>query len=270
MRRKSTFRRFTGSLCIILAVAFTVYLSVIMIQRINMVVLKDSYIKIFKYELAICAAFLALAFDIRFGFFTAMRSKFLKFIGWLLRLALVLAVGFVICLGVKIGVSGVVKNPGPAENVIVLGLALQNGQPTPDLISRVDSAAKYANAYPTSKFILTGGNPDENGKTEAAVMRDLLIERGVSDDRLILEDQAKTTIENFKNVANIINPTLSVVLITSDYHMDRAVRIAQDAGFTYIMRRPAPSSQLEYGVNVMWEVVHELDRLKSQIGIHGI
>ena len=101
-------------------------------------------------------------------------------------------------------------------------------------------------------------------------MRDLLIERGVSDDRLILEDQAKTTIENFKNVANIINPTLSVVLITSDYHMDRAVRIAQDAGFTYVMRRPAPSSQLEYGVNVMWEVVHELDRLKSQIGIHGI
>ena len=253
MRRKSTFRRFTGSLCIILAVAFTVYLSVIMIQRINMVVLKDSYIKIFKYELAICAAFLALAFDIRFGFFTAMRSKFLKFIGWLLRLALVLAVGFVICLGVKIGVSGVVKNTGPAENVIVLGLALQNGQPTPDLISRVDSAAKYANAYPNSKFILTGGNPDENGKTEAAVMRDLL-----------------TTIENFKNVANIINPTLSVVLITSDYHMDRAVRIAQDAGFTYVMRRPAPSSQLEYGVNVMWEVVHELDRLKSQIGIHGI
>lgn len=266
MRRKSTFRRAIGSLCILLVVAFTVYLSVIMTQRINAVVLKDSYIKIFKYELLICVLFLVLAIDIRFGILTAMRSKFLKFIGWILRLALVLSVGLVLVLGVKIFTGGMVKNTGSAGNVIVLGLALQNGQPAPDLLERVNSAANYAYVYPYSKLILSGGNPDESGKTEAAVMRDLLIERGVSEDRIILEEEATTTAENLRNVAQMVDPTLSVVLITSDYHMDRAVRAAQDAGFTYVLRRPAPSSQLEYGVNVMGEVIHELDRLTSKKG----
>ena len=267
MRKKSALRRFFGSLCILIAVAFTVYLSVIMTQRINAVVLKDSYIKIFKYELVICAAFLVLSIDIRFGIFTAMKSKALKFIGWVLRLALVLAVGLVLVLSAKICIGGMVKNKGSAGNAIVLGLALQNGQPTQDLLERVDIAAKYAYTYPYSKLILTGGNPNEEGKTEAAVMRDLLIERGVPEDQMILEDQATTMIENFRNAAQMVDPTFSIVLITSDYHMDRAVRTAQDAGFTYVMRRPAPSSQLEYGVNVMWEVIHELDRYKTRLGL---
>ena len=109
MRKKSALRRFFGSLCILIAVAFTVYLSVIMTQRINAVVLKDSYIKIFKYELVICAAFLVLSIDIRFGIFTAMKSKALKFIGWVLRLAFVLAVGLVLVLSAKICIGGMVN-----------------------------------------------------------------------------------------------------------------------------------------------------------------
>ena len=261
-RKKSKFRRFIGGLFIFLSVAFTIYLTVIMVNRINLVTLKDAYINVFKYELAICAAFILLAFDIRFGFFTAMRSKVLKFFGWILRLVIVLAVGLVIFLSAKIVIGGTINTPGTSQNAIVLGLALQNGKPMPDLIDRVDTAAEFSREYPNAKLILTGGNAN-GGLTEAEVMRDLLIERGVDPGRMILEDKATNTIDNFRNTAEIIDPVWPVVLITSDYHMYRSVITAENAGFTYVIRRPAPSSRLEYPVNIMWEVVHELNRLKS-------
>ena len=45
------------------------------------------------------------------------------------------------------------------------------------------------------------------------------------------------------------------VLISSNYHMDRAVRIASEEGFTQIMRLPAPSGFFAYGANMLSEVV---------------
>lgn len=62
-------------------------------------------------------------------------------------------------------------------------------------------------------------------------MRDILIEQGVPDDRLILEDQAQSTKENFRNIAGIVSVKDPVVMISSNYHMDRAFRIASENGF---------------------------------------
>jgi hypothetical protein len=43
--------------------------------------------------------------------------------------------------------------------------------------------------------------------------------------------------------------------------MDRATQTAELAGFSNVLRLPAPSSFLCYGVNVMSEVVLELNEL---------
>ena len=43
--------------------------------------------------------------------------------------------------------------------------------------------------------------------------------------------------------------------------MDRAVSIARSAGFTNVLRLPAPSSPLSFGANVMWEVIQEIDAM---------
>ena len=82
--------------------------------------------------------------------------------------------------------GSLIKTEGKADNALVLGLALENGKPTDDLISRLDTAQAYLKKYPEAKLILTGGNADESGYTEAAVMRDILAERGVAEDRMIL------------------------------------------------------------------------------------
>ena len=150
---------------------------------------------------------------------------------------------------------------GQADYAIVLGLALENGEPAPDLVARLDTARAYLEKYPEARLILTGGNADESGRTEADVMRDILAEKGVPEDRMILEDQAETTKENFSNIAGMISGDEPVVMISSDYHMDRAVRNAGEAGFSHVMRLPAPSGFFAYGANMLSEVVLNLNDL---------
>lgn len=65
-----------------------------------------------------------------------------------------------------------------------------------------------------------------------------MAERGVADDRRILEDQAKRTKDHFRNTAQIIDPSEPVVRIGRNDHMDRAVQTAKATGFTQC---PAPA-----------------------------
>ena len=255
-------RQKIGTVLIILAVSFTVYLSVIMIRRINAVVLKAAYTKIFCYELAACAFFILFALDVRFGF-TGAENMVLKIAGWCLRILVVLVTAVLLFFIGKITIGSFICTEAPAKNAIVLGLALENGKPTDDLVSRLDTAEKYLQRNPDTTLILTGGNPDESGRTEAAVMRDILTKRGVRENRMRLEDQAETTKDNFRNTARLTDPEEPIVLISSNYHMDRAVQTAHSAGFSKILRLPAPSSLISFGANVMWEVMLELNELVS-------
>jgi uncharacterized SAM-binding protein YcdF (DUF218 family) len=254
-------RRVVGDILIALTVIFTLYLCVIMSHRINTVVLKDSYVEIFLYERIVCVFFLLFALDVRFGFFTRMKTVPLKMLGWMLRILVVFVVCVILFFSGRIIAGGFLHTAGEAKTALVLGLALENGKPTNDLLSRLDTAQQYLESHPDAMLILTGGNPDASGKTEAAVMRETLLERGVPEEKLLLEDQAETTKENFLDVKRMIDPNEPVVLITSDYHMDRAVRTAKAAGFTDAMRMPAPSSALSFGANVLWEVILELNEL---------
>ena len=166
-----TARQITGTVLLALAAAFTVYLSVIMIRRIRTVVLKEAYTKVFCYELAVCAFFILFAADVRFGL-TGAENTVLRAAGWCLRVvAFLVTAVFLFFIG-KITIGGFICTEAPAKNAVVLGLALENGKPTEDLIFRLDTAKKYLRRNPDAILILTGGNPDESGRTEAAVMRD--------------------------------------------------------------------------------------------------
>jgi uncharacterized SAM-binding protein YcdF (DUF218 family) len=201
------------------------------------------------------------ALDVRFNLFTRWKPAILKGIGWVLRVVIALLSAVIIFFCGKVITGGIINTAGQADYAIVLGLALENGKPVPDLTARLDTARAYLEKYPEARLILTGGNADETGFTEAAVMCDILTGKGVPEGRLILEDQAETTKENFQNIAGMLQADEPVVMISSNYHMDRAVRNAGEAGFTHVMRLPAPSGLLAYGANMLSEVVLDLNDL---------
>lgn len=250
-----------GTFLIVIAVLFTAHLSAVMVRRIRAVVLKASYRKVFRYELIVCACFVLCALDFRFGIFTIPGPDVLKAAGRALRVLVILVTAVFLFFMIRIMAAGRVRSQAPARIAVVLGLALENGEPADNLLSRLDTAVHFAEENPDAVLILTGGNPDESGRTEAAVMRSLLAERGIPEDRMILEDRAEDTKENFRNTVQLVSPDEPIVLITSDYHMHRALRTAKNAGFTRVYQQPAPSSRWLYGANVMLEAMMELNEL---------
>ena len=254
-------RRIIGDVLVLLAVLLMIDVIVVMSAKIRAVVQKKDYQEVFFYELILCAVLFMGALDVRFNLFTRWKPAVLQGIGWTLRGVLALLSAVILFFCGKVIVGGMIHTAGPADHAIVLGLALENGKPTDDLLKRLNTAQAYLEKYPEAQLILTGGNADGSGRTEAVVMYEILAERGVTDDRMILEDQAKSTKDNFRNTAQILDPAKPVVLISSNYHMDRAVQTAESADFSNILRLPAPSSRLSYGANVMYEVVLELNEL---------
>lgn len=259
--RTSLIRRIIGDILLVLAVFLTADVVIVMLHKMSRVVLKTDYQEVFKYELILCAILLLFALDVRCNLFTRSKHILIRIVGCLLRAVVVLFALVIVFFCGKVVCGSMLNTVGQADHAIVLGLALENGKPTNDLLARLDEAHAYLERYPQAQLILTGGNADISGRTEAAVMRDILAERGVAEDQMILEDQAKSTKANFQNTARIIDPSAPVVLISSNYHMDRAAQTAEKAGFSSVLRLPAPSSLLSFGANVMSEVVLELNEL---------
>ena len=257
----SRVRRIIGDILLAFAVLLLIDAAFVMPARINAVVLKADYREVFVYEIILCVILLLFALDVRFNLFTRWKSAILRVFGWMLRTAVILFSAVIIFFCGKVITGSLINTAGQADYAIVLGLALENGEPAPDLLARLDTARDYLEKYPEARLILTGGNADESGRTEADVMLDILTQQGVPEDRLIIEDQAQTTKENFSNIAGMISAQEPVVMISSNYHMDRAVRNAAESGFSHVMRLPAPSGFFAYGANMLSEVVLDLNDL---------
>ena len=109
------------------------------------------------------------------------------------------------------------------EVVVVFGAAVRpDGSPSGALRRRIAAAADYARDRPVL-FLVTGGEGDYP-PAEAAVMANLLRAGGVSDQRIIQEDQSKTTLESVVNCTKIIRHLTGItrVMACSDaYHLPR-------------------------------------------------
>lgn len=124
------------------------------------------------------------------------------------------------------------KATGSETYVIVLGAPVMEDRASENLLARVDTAAKWLEANPDTIAILTGGKGDV--RTEAQVMHDLLIDDGIPDGQLILENNASTTEENFRYSREKIPETeqMPIAVITNEFHLFRVQHHARHAGIT--------------------------------------
>lgn len=117
--------------------------------------------------------------------------------------------------------------------IIVLGCRVRGDEPSLSLIKRVDAAYKFLLFNPESVAILSGGQGKDENISEAQCMQQLLYARGISKDRLILEDRSTSTDENIRFSLQIIE-TLdldrNVAIATSEYHQKRAANICKKYG----------------------------------------
>jgi uncharacterized SAM-binding protein YcdF (DUF218 family) len=122
------------------------------------------------------------------------------------------------------------------DAIVVLGGAVRPARPParPDAdlsesADRVWHAARLFKMNVAPRVILSGGLDEEGVLSEAAAMRMLLVDLGVPTDRIVLENRSINTIGNIREVRAIVG-NAPVALITSGYHMPRAMKIAKAAG----------------------------------------
>lgn len=126
------------------------------------------------------------------------------------------------------------KDISAAENVdalIVLGAQIEGDPLVPSnaLQNRLDRAYEYWLEEPNTKIIVSGGNVQGLPKTEAAVMQEYLVKRGIPSSNIILEEVSTRTAHQFVNSKKLMN-IHSIVVVTNDFHLPRAMMLASRSG----------------------------------------
>ncbi|MCK9862543.1 YdcF family protein [Paenibacillus sp. ATY16] len=117
-----------------------------------------------------------------------------------------------------------------ADAAIVLGASLWSDKPSPALKERLDFADKLYKDGKVKMLILSGGL-DRNGSklTEAQGMRVYLLAKGIPEDKMLLDNAARSTYENLLNSKVIAaeHGLNKLLIVTHDYHAPRAMEMAR-------------------------------------------
>lgn len=124
--------------------------------------------------------------------------------------------------------------PG-ADYVIVLGAQWKPSGPSYVLQKRLEKAIEYLNQNPETKVIVSGGQGANEPISEAEGMATYIEQAGIAKERIVQEDQSTNTDENLKFSGELVNKENDkVVLVTNNFHMFRALHIAQKQGYAHI------------------------------------
>ena len=140
------------------------------------------------------------------------------------------ALAFAVLFGLLMYRENSVPRPGPVNAMIVLGAQVNpDGSPSVQLEWRLSAAL---DVYKTQHIpmVVTGAQGKDEPRTEASVMADWLVARGVPREDIRLEESSMNTKENIKNAMAYMPGVKDVLIVTSDYHLPRALQIARDLG----------------------------------------
>ncbi|TCN01917.1 vancomycin permeability regulator SanA [Paenibacillus sp. BK033] len=151
----------------------------------------------------------------------------------LFRLFVGLCLLGVLCCGYLIWLINSYDESKPVEQAdaaIVLGASLWSDKPSPALKERLDFADKLYKDGKVKMLILSGGL-DRNGSklTEAQGMRVYLLAKGIPEDKMLLDNAARSTYENLLNSKVIAaeHGLNKLLIVTHDYHAPRAMEMAR-------------------------------------------
>ena len=136
------------------------------------------------------------------------------------------------------------------QTVIVLGCGLRGERVSVGLAKRLNKAAEYHEKNPDATIIVSGGQGPQEDISEALAMKRYLMDKGIPEEKIIMEDRSTSTITNFRYSREIMEKEGmsldSVVLVTNAYHVYRAASYAKDEGFEDIAH---------LGTDIIWYTI---------------
>ena len=136
------------------------------------------------------------------------------------------------------------------QTLIVLGCGLRGERVSVGLAKRLNKAAEYHEKNKEAMIIVSGGQGPQEDISEALAMKRYLINKGIPEDKIIMEDKSTSTITNFRNSRAIMEEKdmdlSSVVFVTNAYHVYRGAYYAENEGFIDIAH---------LGTDIIWYTI---------------
>ena len=158
------------------------------------------------------------------------------------RLILVLAATGILMFAGLVGYvcireAGVAKEVTPIvdyDAIIVLGAQVKpDGTPSVQLGWRLD-VAQEAYTHRKAPVVVCGARGKDEPFTEAEAMKKYLMARGIPEEDILTDPESFNTRQNLLNAAKLLEHhqiIRRVLIVTSDYHVPRALALAGDLGF---------------------------------------
>ena len=132
---------------------------------------------------------------------------------------------------------------GAPDGIIVLGgpidadLSVAHGTAVLSAAGdRIVATAALAHRYPRTRVLYAGGSANlvSNDAKEADFAADLFENLGIARSRLVMERSSRNTLENAEFSKALVNPKPGErwLMVTSAFHMPRAVGLFRKAGFS--------------------------------------
>lgn len=125
------------------------------------------------------------------------------------------------------------------DAIIVLGCGLNSdGTPSHTLEDRLDGCIEYCENNPDCYVVVTGAVSRFGNMTEGVAMKKYLTDRGIAPDRILTDEKATNTKENFeyslKLLESVGTDTDNIAFTTNSFHIFRGSQYANLAGFENI------------------------------------
>ncbi len=137
---------------------------------------------------------------------------------------------------------------------------------------RLTAALELARRFPEAKVLFTGGSGalrDLAGAmtSEASVAERFFVAQGLDPERLLLEGQSRNTAENARLSLILAEaaPDENWVLITSAFHMPRAMRSFDAAGWDDLKAWPVDYRTAGFADGIGWNLTGNLAVLQTAI-----
>jgi uncharacterized SAM-binding protein YcdF (DUF218 family) len=169
--------------------------------------------------------------------------------------------------------------PGHIDGIVILGGVEDHrasaywGQPQINQAAeRLTGAAGLALHHPQARVVFSGGSGRlrdlGSGEGELApVAIEVLTGLGVAPDRITWEAQSRNTAENALFSLEMVqpNPNEVWVLVTSAFHMRRAMASFEAAGWTSISPYPVDFRTADLDLSIGWGLAGNLDTLNIAV-----
>ena len=132
-------------------------------------------------------------------------------------------------------IGEITNTPKEPDAVIILGCRVQkDGKPSLMLRKRLEAAYEYLSENEGVICVAAGGQGEDEPISEGQAMKTALVEMGIDENRIIVEDESENTEENLKFSAKRLEEAgievKEAAIVSDGFHLFRASLFAEKAG----------------------------------------